>query len=157
MAKTNRKKPAKKPTEQELIKLVRRRAQRYLNTKGVTSVGVGYRIDKTTGEETDELCIQFTVEEKVALESLDEKGLEKLPDYIDDEYGNRVRVQVTKRVYEPTVIIVPEREGAEAASPSVRQIRRTRQDPIQPGISIAHKNVGAGPSSTTGERASPTS
>ena len=140
MAKTNR----KKPTEQELIKLVRRRAQRYLNTKGVTSVGVGYRIDKTTGEETDELCIQFTVEEKVALESLDEKGIEKLPDYVDDEYGNQVRVQVTKRVYEPTVIIVPEREGAEADSPSVRQIRRTRQDPIQPGIRIAHKDVSAG-------------
>ena len=28
--------------------------------------------------------------------------------------------------------------------PSVRQIRRTRQDPIQPGISIAHKDVSAG-------------
>ena len=144
MAKTDRTKPAKKPTEQELIKLVRRRAQRYLNTKGVTSVGVGYRIDKATGEETDELCIQFTVEEKVALESLGEKGLEKLPDFIEDEYGNQVRVQVDKRVYEPTVIIVAEREDAEADSRSVRQIRRSRQDPLHPGISIAHKDVSAG-------------
>ena len=139
MEKTN-----KKPTEQELIKLVRRRAQRYLKTKGVTSVGVGYRIDKKTGKETNELCIQFTVEEKVEPDSLAENGLEKLPDQIEDEHGNQVRVQVAKRAYESTVIIVPEQEGTEADLCGVRRIRRSHQNPIQPGISISHKDVSAG-------------
>ena len=138
MAKTE-----KNPTERELIDLVRDKAQRYLNTKGVTSVGVGYRTSHK-GEETDELCIQFTVEEKVGLESLAESGLVKLPDQIEDEHGNQVHVQVLKRTYEPTVIIVPEQEVTEAGSYGVRRIRRSHQDPIRPGISISHENVSAG-------------
>ena len=132
------------PSEQDLIQLVRRKAQRYLDTTGVTSVGVGYRIDRSTGMETDELCIQFTVEEKVALESLEEKGLEQLPKYFDDNHGSRVPVQVTERTYEPTVVIMPVRGRAEGVSQSTRQIRRSRQDPVRPGISIAHEDISAG-------------
>ena len=128
----------------ELIQLVRRKAQRFLDTKGVTSVGVGYRIDKETGDHTNELCIQFTVEEKVEPESLVKKGLEILPENFEDEVGNNVRVQVIERSYKPDVIILEDRARAELKKLDFHRFRRKRQNPIRPGISISHENGTAG-------------
>ena len=113
-------------TEADLIKLVRRKAQHFLDTKGVTSVGVGYRVNKETGEETDELCIQFTVEEKAGIESLEEKGLERLPDSIADEADKEVRVQVIERSYKPHVVILDESTQPEGAELNLRRRRRGR-------------------------------
>ena len=142
---TEQKQPApgnqeRRLTEADLVQLVRREAQRFLRTKGVTSVGVGYCVDKKTGNETSELCIQFTVEEKTGIESLEEKGLERLPDSIRDEHGNEVRVQVFERSYEPSVPILAQA----TRGTGFRRFRRNRQDPIRPGISVAHEHGTAG-------------
>ena len=148
MAKRNRpnmdRKQGNKTTEADLIKLVRLKAQHYLDTKGVTSVGVGYRINKETGEETDELCVQFTVEEKASIESLEGKGLERLPDSIVDDAGNKVRVQVIERSFRPDVVLLDDPPEGEHVGGNIRRRRRSRQDPIQPGISVSHKDGTAG-------------
>ncbi len=123
--------------EEGLTKLLRRQAQRFLDKPGVTSVGVGYRV--TDGKESDELCIQFTVEKKVALESLETEGLEPLPTSFTDEDGNEVPVDVLQRSYTPSLrVIEPEADETD------RRRRRTKRDPIQPGISVAHRAVTAG-------------
>ena len=54
MAKSNK----HQEREAGLTKLLRRKAQRFLDQPGVTSVGVGYRVQD--GKESNELCIQFT-------------------------------------------------------------------------------------------------
>ena len=73
-------------SEQELVTLTRRKAERYLQVPGVTSVGVAYRQtrDKETGEitNTDQLCIQFTVGRKLSPESLEAQGIPSLPKWI---------------------------------------------------------------------------
>ena len=126
---------SEKLTERDVVKLLREKAQRYLDSPGVTSVGVGYRVD---GEkETDELCIQFTVERKFALERLEAEGLRQLPESIEDDNGNQVRVQVFERKFKPDVVIVQPRSGS-------RGYRRKRQDTLRPGISIAHEDATAG-------------
>ena len=151
MAKKKRPSPDRgqggKPTVADIIKLVRRKAQHFLDTKGVTSVGVGYYVNKETGKETKELCIQFTVEEKAGIENLEEKGLVKLPDSIEIEDENedenqKVKVQVIERSYEPHVVILDESTQPQGAELKLR--RRGRQDPIRPGISISHEDGTAG-------------
>ena len=120
--------------QSDLVQLVRRKAQQFLGTKGVTSVGVGYY------KETDELCIQYTVEKKVPTESLKEEGLTELPDHILDEKGNKVRVQVIERRYKPHVEIFDETAPEYASFRG----RRSRQDSVRPGISVAHEHSTAG-------------
>ena len=127
-------------SQAELIQLVRRKAQHFLGTNGVTSVGVGYYVDKQTGQETEELCIQYTVEKKVSTECLEEEGLTELPEHIVDEEGNEVRVQVIERRYKPHVDLFNENAAGYASFRG----RRTRQDPIRPGISVAHEGITAG-------------
>ena len=83
--------------QQALVELVRQKAQRYLKTPGVTSVGVGYRqrFNEETGqfEATEELCIQFTVAQKLTLEALQENNISPLPESFQIEDGTEVQVR----------------------------------------------------------------
>ena len=126
--------------QEDLIHLVRHRAQYFLDTKGVTSVGVGYYVDRQTGEETEELCIQYTVEKKVPDADLEGRGLTRLPVFIEDDQGQQVRVQVFEARYKPHVVLIDENAPEYV---SFRR-RRRRYDAIQPGISVGHRHVTAG-------------
>ena len=123
--------------EEQLTRLLRRKAQRFLDNPGVVSVGVGYRVQ--SGEATDELCIQFTVEKKLSPESLEQNGLAPLPTRFIDEHNNSVPVDVLQRSYTPSLQLlspdIPE---------SARRKRRTHRSAVQPGISVAHRDVTAG-------------
>ncbi|WP_459195709.1 DNA/RNA non-specific endonuclease [Wukongibacter baidiensis] len=126
----------------EKIKLVlRSEAVKYLNSPNINSVGIGYRIKN--GKKTDEIVIQFTVDQKIKLEALgkldDEKG-ELIPKFFEyeDEKGKKteIRTDVIQRRYEPSYKIV---ERIESNS------RKTRHEVISPGISIGNINsLGAG-------------
>ena len=116
--------------EEGLTKLLRRQAQRFLDKPGITSVGVGYRV--TDGKESDELCIQFTVEKKVALESLETEGLEPLPTSFTDEDGNEVPVDVLQRSYTPSLRVIepePTRPTAADAAPRGTPFSRASVSP----------------------------
>jgi endonuclease G len=131
-------------TEQELIELVRTKARAYLKLPNVTSVGVGKRI--VAGETKDELAIQFTVGKKLVPELVVAEGLTLLPETIVADDGTEVPVDIVERSYTPSFQIVEPPSLAslapEALTPA--QIRRRRQDPIRPGLSIAHTAVTAG-------------
>ncbi len=126
----------KHPNEEKYVGVLRRKAQQFLDRKGVTSVGVGYRL--RDGKPTDELCIQFTVEEKRAPEALAAEGLELLPGSIDDD-GVDIPVDVIQRSYKTGVTLLAE---TEAATP--RQARRSRLDPLRPGASVGFVHGSAG-------------
>jgi hypothetical protein len=123
-------------TEEKLKQIVRKHAQRYLREPNVTSVGVGYRIKD--GKSTGEMVIQFTVENKLSPEELRAENIPILPEKIVADDGTEVPVDVIERSYKPDVVVL----GASAAD--FRRQRRTRLDPVRPGISICHRDGTAG-------------
>lgn len=129
--------------EEKLITLLRTQAQKWLTQPNVTSVGVGYKVKG--GKVTDELCIQFTVGQKLETDHLKAEGITALPTSFTADDGTKVPVDVIARRYQPTYEIVSDPVAevkTEALTP--RQQRRSRLDPIQPGISVSHINGTAG-------------
>lgn len=145
MAKRRKKHTAWNPEEtreQEhlLVKAVRSRGASFLDMAGVTSVGVGRK-----NEDSDELCIQFTVENKQPASALEAVGQESLPKTISfvDEDGNEheLPTDVLERSYATHLTDV---SRPEVDAPDARRTRRSRQDTVQPGLSISHSKGTAG-------------
>jgi endonuclease G len=107
---------------------IRARGNDYLKDPNITSVGVGPK------NGTGPISLQFTVGEKgtSALESLE---TEQIPETITLANGTVVPTDVIERSFKP---------GFEIVAPESLGERRTRRDPIQPGISISHPNGTAG-------------
>ena len=115
-----------------LKQFVRTKGIDYLEQNNITSVGIGYK--KVGDKTTDDLAIQFTVEEKAVpevLESLDTPLIP--PSFVID--GVEVPTDVIERDFKPDFQIVSE------VTPDKR---KTRIDPIEPGISVANTKVSAG-------------
>lgn len=130
-------------TEQEMIELLRSDGQKFLSLPNVTSVGVGYKIKG--GKRTKELCIQFTVEKKISLEGIQAEGLVPLPTSMSDSNGTRVPVDVLERSYKPHYEVMrdPEQEAMDKETAPWKN-RRSRLDPVIPGISVSNINGTAG-------------
>ncbi|USI91702.1 hypothetical protein [Rhodococcus pyridinivorans] len=113
-------------------KFFRTKGADYLDDPNVSSVGGGYK--HVDGKPTDELAVQFTVNEKVSKpEALEALGASPLPESITVN-GVKVPTDVIERSYEPAFDRAPE-----AATPP----RNTRLDPIVPGVSVGHTSVSA--------------
>jgi endonuclease G len=116
----------------KLKTFVRTRGSEYLKNKNITSIGIGYKIKD--GKETDQICVQFTVSEKASTGVLESLGIEAIPEVVIVD-GISVPTDVVKRSYEPSFRVLPESKLAE---------RKTRIDPIVPGVSVGHTSVTAG-------------
>lgn len=137
------KKTEKKWTEEELTQILREKAQAYLRSPNITSVGVGYKIKG--GKVTDELCIQFTVKQKLAPAGVEAEGLTMLPEKFTTDDGTLVPVDVVQRSYQAGYEIVSDPEAAaEKKKLPARKLRRKRLDPIIPGVSVSHPDGTAG-------------
>ncbi len=86
--------------QQKAIEALRRHQRRLLDHPGVTSVGVGFRI--RDGKQTDELCIQCTVDRKLAPEALIEEGRTALPESVEAADGTAIPLDVVRRNYRPS-------------------------------------------------------
>ena len=127
-------------SEEKLVALLRKKAQRFLSISNVNSVGVGYKVKD--GKTTDQLSIQYTVDRKLQPEALEAENIPMLPASITDDEGNEIPVDVIERRFELSVTVLEERAQAEEAEP--REARRSRQNPLFPGISISHYQGTAG-------------
>lgn len=117
---------------EQLKQFVRARGEDFLKDKNISSVGIGYK--EKDGKRTKEIAIQFTVEKKAStdlLESLDTKEIPKS----FNVGGVVVPTDVLERSYQLGYKIVAEAEASD---------RKTRIDPIKPGVSVANKKVSAG-------------
>jgi len=124
--------PKKKINVAYLKQIARYQAVRYLDQENVTSVGVGYKVKD--GKQTNELCIQFTVGQKIALESLDGAGLAELPRSF--KVGDvEIPTDVIERSY---------KHSGQQIEVKRKPNRKARMDPIQPGASIGHPKISAG-------------
>lgn len=111
---------------------IRRWGRLHLADPNVTSVGVG--IKETGGEPTGEVCIQFTVREKLAPAALEAAATRALPEKLRIQTVT-VPTDVVERSFVPAHRVVPEAASDE---------RTERLDPVRPGLSISHPTVSAG-------------
>jgi endonuclease G len=131
----NSKRGPKQPSPEFMDKLksfVRTEGASYLEDPNITSVGIGYK--QVAGERTDEVAIQFTVGTKLAPETLSAVATTAIPKSFVVE-GIEVPTDVLERTYDLSFRVVQENTPTP---------RKTRVDPIAPGISIANRRVSAG-------------
>ncbi|MFD1149986.1 DNA/RNA non-specific endonuclease [Saccharothrix hoggarensis] len=122
----------KKDLQASLRRFVRTKGADYLRDPNVSSIGIGYKV--ADGRPTDEIAIQFTVRRKAAPEQLGALGTALLPEAIEVD-GVAVPTDVLQRDYRVDFHVVEETVG----SP-----RKTRVDPVVPGVSVGHVRVSAG-------------
>jgi endonuclease G len=116
----------------KLKQFVRTRGADFLKDNNISSVGIGYK--RVGGKPTKEISIQFTVDTKAVAEELDAIGTSPIPEsFVID--GIEVPTDVLQRSYEPSFRIVEE---------VVANPRKTRVDPIMPGISVGNVRISAG-------------
>ncbi|MFI9812916.1 DNA/RNA non-specific endonuclease [Saccharothrix variisporea] len=115
-----------------LRQFVRTKGADYLRDGNVSSIGIGYKVED--GKQTDEIAIQFTVKEKAEESALEALGTEPLPKCIVVD-GVEVPTDVLQRDYKANFQVVTERSSGE---------RKSRIDPVVPGISLSHPSVPAG-------------
>jgi endonuclease G len=121
-----------KMTPEDLKSFVRKIAPAYLNQQNINSVGIGYKIKG--GKVTDQLSIQFTVNEKIGLESLESINEEPIPESIDID-GVEVPTDVIQRNFKINLKTQEEK---------IKSIRKQRLDPVLPGCSVGHPTISAG-------------
>ncbi|WP_033439497.1 DNA/RNA non-specific endonuclease [Saccharothrix sp. NRRL B-16314] len=115
-----------------LRKFVRTKGADYLRDPNVSSIGIGYKV--ADGKATNEIAIQFTVRQKAAPEALGALGTALLPEAIEVD-GVQVPTDVLERDYRVDFHVVQETTG---------DVRKTRIDPVVPGVSVGHVRVSAG-------------
>ncbi|MEU4447128.1 DNA/RNA non-specific endonuclease [Actinosynnema sp. NPDC050801] len=115
-----------------LRRFVRTKGADYLRDPNVSSIGIGYKV--ADGEPTDEIAIQFTVRQKAEPEALRALGTALLPGTIEVD-GVAVPTDVLQRDYRVDFHVVEE---------TVSNVRKTRIDPVVPGVSLGHVRVSAG-------------
>lgn len=126
---------AKQPSKDFMEKLksfVRTRGTGFLNDPNINSVGIGYK--QINGKPTNELAIQFTVGQKLSPEALVAADTSPIPEsFLID--GVEVPTDVIQRTYQPAYKTVAE---------TVTNLRKTRINPVVPGVSVANRRESAG-------------
>lgn len=110
---------------------VRTQGVSFLEDPNITSIGIGYKM--TDKRRTRKLCLQFTVGEKggSAIEALDSREIPKTLMVASEE----IPTDVMQRTFHPAFQL----ETLETSNP-----RKTRQNPLLPGISVSHRDGSAG-------------
>lgn len=127
--------PSERPSMEELKEFIRTEAVRYLHARNVNSVGIGRKISAKK-DATREICVQFTVDRKVALESLAEVGTVLIPPVFFVK-GKRVASDVIERRFRHGWQLVPEATIG-------KEDRKMRRDTVSAGLSVAHHEGTAG-------------
>lgn len=126
----------KKISAERLKFFVRSQAKTFLGKPNINSVGIGYKI--SGGKRTKQLSIQFTVDEKIALEGLESIGAEEIPkEFVIDNI--RIPTDVIERNFKPSAKLISAESKLQSSAS-----RKSFVDPIQPGVSISHPSGTAG-------------
>jgi endonuclease G, mitochondrial len=111
---------------------VRTRGSEFLKDHNISSVGIGYK--QKDGKVTNEISIQFTVEHKAQAEDIKGLSTTLIPKSFKIN-GAEVPTDVIERKYAAEFRLVSELELSN---------RKSRMDPMVPGISISNVNGSAG-------------
>jgi endonuclease G len=124
----------------ELKEFIRSKGEAWLNDPNITSVGIGMK----EKDGSQHLAIQFTVRKKARgarntaeLEAeLAEMGTALIPESATVG-GREILTDIVERSYEPAYVLVAETEIA-------KDVRKTRQRVLAPGMSVGHPATSAG-------------
>lgn len=116
----------------KLKEFIRTRGAEYLKDPNISSIGVGFK--QENGKRTDEISIQFTVETKAQPENVGKLGSSPIPQTIEID-GIEVPTDVLQRKFKAEFNLIQE---------IVSNDRKTRRDPMMPGISISNARGTAG-------------
>ncbi|MGM1058596.1 DNA/RNA non-specific endonuclease [Saccharothrix sp. Mg75] len=122
----------KSGSRESLRQFVRTRGADFLRDPNVSSIGIGHKV--AGGRVTDEVAVQFTVRQKADPEALAALGTAPLPDSVVVD-GVTVPTDVLQRDYRADFRVVEE---------AAADVRKTRVDPVAPGVSLGHVRVSAG-------------
>ncbi|MET1415937.1 DNA/RNA non-specific endonuclease [Roseibium sp. HPY-6] len=111
-----------------LRKFIRTRGSAYLSDPNVTSIGIGRKND------TGDISVVFTVEEKVETSALESLNTKELPTEIEFE-GVKIATDVVPRRYKLSYRLV---------EPEDPNVLKTRLDTVVPGASVSHVDGSAG-------------
>jgi endonuclease G, mitochondrial len=126
----------KTPTNNDILMeklktFIRVKGQEFLKDKNINSIGIGFKQKK--GKYTDEICLQFTVNQKAEKEQFESLSTTAIPTLLDID-GTMIPTDVIQRSYMISKLVLE-------AAPSARKIRI---NPIVPGISVGHVSISAG-------------
>lgn len=116
----------------KLKEFIRTRGAEYLKDPNISSIGVGFK--QENGKRTNEISIQFTVETKAQPENVGKLGSTPIPKTIEID-GVEVPTDVIQRKFKAEFRLIQE---------IVSNNRKTRQDPMMPGISVSNAKGTAG-------------
>ena len=122
------------PAMEAFKTFVRTEGLRYLAANNINSVGIGRKI--SAKGPSGALCIQFTVDRKMAAEHLESLGSRLIPPHFIIG-GKAVPSDVIERRFSPGWRPVAEVELR-------KEDRKTRKDTVTPGLSVAHRGGSAG-------------
>jgi len=113
---------------------VRTEGVRFLAAPNINSVGIGHK--RSTKGPSGALCIQFTVDQKVVPERLERLGTRLIPPHVVVR-GRVVATDVIQRRFQTS--------WQPIASEAIRKEgRKSRQETLAPGVSVAHRSGSAG-------------
>jgi endonuclease G len=116
----------------KLKEFIRIRGAEYLKDPNISSIGIGFK--QENGKRTDEISIQFTVETKAQPENMGKLGSTPIPQTIEID-GVKIPTDVIQRKFKAEFRLIQE---------IVSNNRKSRQDPMMPGISISNAKGTAG-------------
>ena len=123
------------PSADALRQFVRTEGVRYLDYPNINSVGIGRKVDTAKGQ-TDEICVQFTVDRKASPEQLERLETRMVPPtFVID--GHIVKSDVVQRRFENHYKVIAEAQ-------TLKDPRKSRQEVLRPGLSIANVRSSAG-------------
>jgi endonuclease G len=126
------------PSMEQFRAYIRAHGDALLRDPNVNSIGIGYRIKGK--KRTDELCLQFTVNERVEhqLAAREAAELERLR-------TKKIEAISYEGVMLPTDVIARRfRSSHLEVEPELKSERKRRVDPLCPGVSVGHRETGAG-------------
>ncbi len=135
-----------RPGIAEMRTYIRAEGAKLLDINNVNSIGIGYKIKTVTRDvngtpvseevQTNQLCLQFTVDQKGGGSQLEALETEELPRFI--QIGtHKVPTDVIERKFHAGLRVLAESSLDEDP-------RKTRQQTIAPGMSVSHPTVTAG-------------
>ena len=108
-------------------RFIRAHCEDYLQDRNISSLGIG----RKNGDPDGELVVQFAVERKVGLETLESVSSKFIPPRIEFE-GVAIPTDVVQRSFKPSYVVLE----PEALT---KDFRKQRQETLVPGISIGNR------------------
>jgi len=116
---------------EQIKKFVRKEGIKYLQDRNINSVGIGYK--RKAGKRSKTLCLQFTVNNKIQLESLGSMGTREIPKFLSAN-GLKIPTDIIQQhITKQHIMVKPENLQ--------KNDTKIKHGYVLPGVSISNRNI----------------